>query len=152
MPLNAAMSHFSETLSELLKSSVPPMTQAELSERSKVDKTLISRFLSGVKYPDSEQVAALCVGIGGDRCDRARLLVAFLRDQAAPTFARAGFDSRHVSIGVVEDSPALAELSWVDTIPAGLACKLKLLGDASLASPAVEELINGVLVFLEKKK
>jgi hypothetical protein len=146
------MSHFSETLAELLKSQTPPITQAELSERSKVDKSLISRFLSQVKYPDSEQVAALCLGVSGDRDDRIRLLVAFLRDQAAPAFRRSGFDSRHVNIRAVADTDSVGGPSWVDTMPAHLTDKLMKLGVASLESPAVAELLNGVLGFLEKRK
>lgn len=146
------MSYFSETLRDLLKAQMPPMTQAELAERSKVDKTLISRFLSEAKYPDSEQVAALCIGISNDRDERIRLLVSFLRDQAAPSFSRSGFDSRHVNIGPSTNADLVGERSWVDTMPAGLADKLMKLGVASLESPAVAELLNGVLAFLEKKK
>lgn len=138
------MSHFSQTLLDFLKSSEPPLTQAELSTRSGVDKTLISRFLTGKKTPSDEQVAKLCAGISNDREDRIRLLVSFLRDMSQPSFKLAGFDNRHVTISSAQDigQPVRHDQLWIDTAPTGLLTKLTILGKGALLSPSIEALLD----------
>lgn len=136
------MSSFSETLRDLLEQT--GLKQAHLADTSGVDKTLISRFLSGVKEPSPDQVAALCVGLGCDPETRARLLVAYLQDKAAPVLARGGIDDRHVVIAARDSLKAegLAEPGWWETAPDGLAVKLEILGKEALKSPAFMALID----------
>lgn len=145
------MSFFSETLRDLLAQA--GLKQAHLADVSGVDKTLISRFLSGAKEPSREQVVALAIGLSADPVVRAQLLVAYLRDQAEPMLKRGGIDERHFGFSTRSPaSEALGEPQWWETIPAGLAVKLEIIGRQALAQPAFMALLDQWVTFLESQK
>lgn len=140
------MSHFSQTLNDFIRSPDGPRTQAELVRRTGIDKALLSRILLDKQAPDAEQVAIILAGCGGSSEDRAKLLVAHLRDEAAPSFQRAGLDERRVKIEAKGDDPdTLGEpVSWWETAPAGLVIQLEILGKEGLRSKPLENLIGAL--------
>jgi hypothetical protein len=137
------MSHFSQTLTDLMESAEPPLRQADLEKLSGVHNSLISRFIKDRRVPDSEQVARLAAAISPDSQKRARLVVAYLRDLAGPSFALAGVDDRHVLIQSTADAvKALGEPEWWETAPVGLVIKLEAVGRVALEKPAVMALLD----------
>lgn len=138
------MSRFSESLASLMRQHEPPLRQIDLEGTTGIHNSLISRVLSGTKHPTEDQVARLCAAISPDPATRAQLLVAYLRDVAAPTLAQADLDARHVIIRVAGEHESLAEPDWFASAPTGLVCMLELIGRAALERPAVERLVEAI--------
>jgi hypothetical protein len=138
------MSHFSETLAECMERHLPPLTNVSLAKLSGVDATLISRYVNDRMAPTPERVAQLCVAISNDPEVRSRLLIAYLRDVAAPAFAEAGLE-RHVQIRLAAEPVAPGESNWFDTAPVSMQCMLEAVGREALTNPKVAELLESVV-------
>lgn len=131
------MSFLTTTLHDLMR--LEDMRASHLERSSGVDRTTISRFLSGERVPNAEQVAALAVGISGDRDRRLALLLAYLRDEAKH-FVRAGIDERHLVIAAADDVVA------GDT--GSLGAELALLADEATQSEELREMVSNLAALI----
>src|SRR4051812_39520046 len=86
------MSHFSETLSGLME--LEGHTQAQMSERSGIDRPTISRFCNGHMVPTREMLGRLCAAISTDVERRVELLLAHVQDEAEAGANAAGISPR----------------------------------------------------------
>ena len=145
------MSHFSETLRALLAKHAK--TAVELEAASGVDRTTISRLLRGVHAPSRPKLASLCVAISPEAKERAALLLAHLRDEAADTFRRAGLDHRDLILalpGEISADLIAPAVPWFESLPARLQVELALIGEEALRTPELRDMVSGLAALVER--
>jgi transcriptional regulator with XRE-family HTH domain len=140
------MSRFAETLRVLVAKR--ELTQEQLATDSGVDRTIISRMLRG-RVPTRSQLAALCAAISPESNERAELLAAHLRDEAADTLKRAGLDSRHLTLEVAKEWLVEERSNWLEALPISLQVELALISEEAMRTDEMRAMVADLAKVIE---
>jgi hypothetical protein len=94
-------------------------------------------------------LAALCAAISPESNERAELLAAHLRDEAADTLKRAGLDSRHLTLEVAKEWLVEERSNWLEALPISLQVELALISEEAMRTDEMRAMVADLAKVIE---